>query len=334
MIERAIVVTRRTRLDELIARFNTKAQAKFYIEQAGANFIDYEIEHVTYQHAVDSIVTRLQKRMKVQVIDRSFVPNFLFPPDAVIVTAGQDGLVANTAKYVGGRPIVAVNPDPVRFDGLLLPFLASDCVEGVERVANGTASFRSVTMAETTLQDGQHLLAFNDFFIGANSHISARYAIRHGTESEEQSSSGVLISTGAGSTGWMSSVFNMATGVTRRFGSGTPVSLNLPWETRKLVFVVREPFISRTSGAKIVAGEIDTQSVLSIESHMPQNGVIFSDGVENDFLQFNAGAIATIGVASETARLVVKEPGGSSHTVPRKRSTSRTSTKKTGISRG
>jgi len=320
MIERAIVVTRKTRLDELIARFNTKAQAKFYIEQAGSNFIEYELEHVTYQHAIDSIITRLQKRMKVQVIDRSFVPNFLFPPDAVIVTAGQDGLVANTAKYVGGRPIVAVNPDPVRFDGLLLPFLASDCIEGVERVAGGTAAIRSVTMAETTLHDGQRLLAFNDFFVGANSHVSARYAIRHGTESEEHSSSGVLVSTGAGSTGWMSSVFNMATGVAKRFGSGSAVALDLPWETPKLVFVVREPFISRTSSAKIVAGEIDARSFLTIESHMPQNGVIFSDGVENDFLQFNSGAIATIRIALECARLVVKEQSGESSKRPARRS--------------
>jgi NAD kinase len=309
MIERAVVVTRRTRLEELIARFNTKAQAKFYIEHAGANFVEYELEHATYQLAIDTITSALQKELKVQVIDRSFVPNFLFPPDAVIVTAGQDGLVANTAKYVGGRPIVAINPDPLRFDGLLLPFSTTDFMIAVELVTRGKAVLQNVTMAEVRLQDSQRLLAFNDFFIGAKSHVSARYAIRHGGHSEEHSSSGVLVSTGAGSTGWMSSVFNMARGVTQTFGSRSEVSLRLPWDTPKLVFVVREPFISRTSGARIVAGEIEAGSALSIESHMPQGGVIFSDGVESDFLQFNSGAIAAIGVAPERAQLVVKHGG-------------------------
>lgn len=37
---------------------------------------------------------------------------------------------------------------------------------------------------------------------------------------------------------------------------------------------------------------------------MPTNGVIFSDGIETDFLKFNSGSIATIGIAKETARLV------------------------------
>jgi NAD kinase len=306
MIDRAIVVTRKTRLEELIARFNTKAQAKFYIEQAGANFVEYELEHATYQLAIDNITSELETRLKVQVIDRSFVPSFLFPPDVLIVTVGQDGLVANTAKYVGGRPIVAINPDPVRFDGLLLPFLASDFFSaGVEAVVRGSPSVRTVTMAEAKLQDGQRLLAFNDFFVGANSHVSARYAIRHRRESEEHSSSGVLISTGAGSTGWMSSVFNMTRGVAQRFGAPTTLSLKMSWETERLVFVVREPFVSRTSGARLVAGEIDAASPLVIESHMPKGGVVFSDGVEHDFMLFNSGAIVSIGIAPEVARLVV-----------------------------
>src|SRR5262245_6815368 len=101
-IERAVVVTRKTRLDELIARFNTRAQAKFYIEQSGAPFSAYELEDATYRRALDVITNHLGGVLKLQVIDRSFVPNFIFSPDSLIVTVGQDGLVANTAKYVGG----------------------------------------------------------------------------------------------------------------------------------------------------------------------------------------------------------------------------------------
>ena len=66
--------------------------------------------------------------------------------------------------------------------------------------------------------------------------------------------------------------------------------MQLAWEDPRLVFVVREPFVSRHSAAAIVAGMIEEGEELVLESQMPSGGVIFSDGVESDFLDFNAGA--------------------------------------------
>ena len=66
----------------------------------------------------------------------------------------------------------------------------------------------------------------------------------------------------------------------------------IPGTRRSLVFSVREPFISKTSGAEIVHGTIVEDRPLEIISRMPQNGVIFSDGIEEDRLDFNSGAIA------------------------------------------
>ena len=197
-----------------------------------------------------------------------------------------------------------VNPEPARFDGILLPFLPNQARGAVEQVMEERAKIRNITLAEVRLDDGQRLLAFNDFFLGARSHISAMYQITCGQESEIQSS-GVLVSTGAGSTGWVSSVFNMAAGVSR-FCGGPPVTpVRMPWEDRRLLFVVREPFVSRHSQAGIVAGILQTGEELTIESRMPSYGVIFSDGMEADFLQFNSGAIAHVCAAQQSARLVV-----------------------------
>src|SRR6478752_7184249 len=83
----------------------------------------------------------------------------------------------------------------------------------LDRVLTGHAAFRQVTLAEARLSDGQRLLAFNDLFLGAASHVSARYRLDAGSGFESQSSSGVIVSTGAGSTGWLSSIFTMASGV-------------------------------------------------------------------------------------------------------------------------
>jgi hypothetical protein len=162
-----------------------------------------------------------------------------------------------------------------------------------------------VTLAEVNLNDGQRMLAFNDFFVGAASHISARYTIRVGDGAEPHSSSGVLVSTGAGSTGWMSSVFNMTAGVARLLGDEVEERIKLDWEDRRLLWAVREPFVSKASRATLVAGVLDDGAEVVLESLMPSGGVIFSDGIESDFLAFNTGTIATIRASKQRARLVV-----------------------------
>jgi hypothetical protein len=123
---------------------------------------------------------------------------------------------------------------------------------------------------------------------------------------EAQSSSGILISTGAGSTGWMSSVFNMATGVTSFAGGQGGRPIQFAWEDPRLLYAVREPFISRHSAASIVVGWIDDGQEVLVESLMASGGVIFSDGIEQDYLEFNAGAVGLVRRASQRAMLVVQ----------------------------
>ena len=303
--EYAIVVKNKTRLETLIERFSTRAQAKFYIERMGGHFEDYEAEHQQFYDALSALQTRLSGVLKNKLIERAFLPSFLFSEQHMVVVIGQDGLVANTAKYAKGQPILAVNPDPARYDGVLLPFQIQNFMSGVERVMNGAFSTRNVRLAEARLNDGQRLLAFNDLFIGAATHTSARYRISWQQRTEEQSSSGMIVSTAAGATGWMSSVFNMACGVAGMMGQS--LDLRRPaLHDHELIFAVREPFQSLRTQTGITAGRINTDSALSVESLMPAGGVIFSDGIESDFLHFNSGTTATIAPAPEQAILVTQ----------------------------
>jgi NAD kinase len=306
--EKLVMVTRKTRLEELVERFNTRAQAKFYIEHMGLDFSDYEQEHEVYTSAVAHLRRRLERLgLKMQVIDWTFLPTFLFTPSDLVVTVGRDGLVVNTAKYLDGQPIVAVNPDPARNDGILLPFSPTTAPPGVEQVLQEKAAYHRITMAEVQLNDGQHLLAFNDFYIGQRTQVSSRYGLTWRQQTERQSSSGVLVSTGAGSTGWLSSTQNMAAAVSRLLlGETAPAlpALRLGWDDPRLVFVVREPFRSRWSDVQLAAGLLEAGEELSLESFMPEGGVIFSDGVEADPLAFNSGAVATIRASERKTRLV------------------------------
>ncbi|WP_124980478.1 diacylglycerol kinase catalytic domain-containing protein [Nonlabens xiamenensis] len=301
--EYAIIVKSKTRLESLIERFNTKSQAKFYIERLGGNFDEYEIEDEIFKNSLNSLQTQLSKVIKNKTIDRQYVSSYIFSKKNIIIVIGQDGLVANTAKYSNNLPILAVNPDIERYDGILLPFNVSNFIQGVENVLTNKHQSKIMSFAEAKLNDGQRLLAFNDLFIGASSHVSARYKISFKNKTEQHSSSGVIVSTSAGSTGWLSSIFNMAYGVTNIFEKNLTTK-HPKLKEKDLLFAVREPFKSIRTQTEITAGII-RNSTLTIESFMPNNGIIFSDGIEKDFLNFNSGSIATIGIAKETANIVM-----------------------------
>jgi NAD kinase len=304
-IEYAIIVKNKTRLESLIERFNTKSQAKFYIESFGGDFNDYELEHEIFHSSLSSLQSQLSRILKNKIIERVYLPSFIFAENNLILVIGQDGLVANTAKYSKGRPIIAVNPDKSRYDGVLLPFDTSDFISGVEGVIENKYQSKTMRFAEAKLNDGQRILAFNDLFIGASSHVSARYKISFNKKIEEHSSSGLIVSTPAGSTGWLSSIFNMAYGVTSLFEKNLkPKRPKLKGD--ELLFAVREPFQSTRTQTSITAGIIKNQNHITIESLMPKGGVIFSDGIESDFLKFNSGSIATIAIAPEAAEIIIK----------------------------
>lgn len=306
--EKAIIIRDKTRLEQLIERFNSRGQAKFYIERSGGDFQQYEKEHVVFYQSLKTVEKSLIEKLKYKVIFRDFLPTYIFTENDMVVVVGQDGLVANTAKYVSGLPIMAINPDAKQYDGVLLAFTPDTFKQSMQDLLKHKYSTESIVMAEALLDDGQRLLAFNDLFIGAASHVSSRYTIQFKGKEEQQSSSGIIVSTGAGSTGWLSSVFNMANNVGQYLHQGQkkgPQGITFQWDEDKLIFVVREPFLSQVTQADIGFGVISKNQKLTITSKMPNNGVIFSDGVEADFLKFNTGSTVTIGVAKEKARLVV-----------------------------
>ncbi len=316
-----VLVTRPTRLAELVVRFNTVSQARFYIEHQGADFADYLREDENYHHALVETQKVLTQMGRLQAVDRGFLPNFVFAPDDTVVTLGQDGLVANTLKYLDGQSVLGVNPDPARWDGKLLRFKVGDLAKVIPELFARWRPTRTVTMAKATLNNGQTMYAVNDLFIGPKTHTSARYVIRSDGASETQSSSGVIVSTGLGSTGWLKSLLTGAAAVShaansrlaplpipgrsrrkealtssaefraphstiknepRHLGCYERVVKGFAWDSNFLFFTVREPFPTQTTGASVVFGRVTPETPLTLESQMAEHGVIFSDGIEKD----------------------------------------------------
>jgi len=307
-VERKLVlVTRRTRLEELVQKHHTHEAARFYVEHLGGDFADYGREHEAYTAARQSVLAVIEAHGRYQAIDRGFLPNFLFGPHDIVLALGQDGLVANTLKYLDGHPLVGLNPEPARYDGILLPFAPRDLAALLPELLADKRKHKTVRMAEARLADGQLLRAVNELFIGPRSHVSARYEISLGERREVQSSSGLIVATGMGSTAWIKSIVVGSLGVAAAFAGSDlgPPAMARPWDDRELTFAVREPFPSKSSQATLICGRIAPPAELHLRSLMPEGGVIFSDGIEADNLAFTAGMEAVIGLSQRQGRLVV-----------------------------
>ncbi|WP_298610125.1 sugar kinase [uncultured Thiothrix sp.] len=299
---RFILITRKTRLQELVERFNTWPQAKFYLEHNQIDAQDYLTEHDLYQQRLREAEQILKPLGRFQSLERSLLPSYQFGSSDIIIVIGQDGLVANTLKYLQGQPVIAINPDPKRWDGKLLPFEIGDLNQALIKTMTKTAVTKTITFAEAKTNDGQRLLAVNDVFLGPKTHTSARYALEWERQRELQSSSGIIVSTGFGSSGWFRSILAGALGVTHQHKH--ELLEGFAWDAPRLQFTVREPFPSKTTGVKLVFGGITQHTPLRIESQMPENGVVFSDGIEADYLAFNSGTVVTVGVAPTQGCLV------------------------------
>lgn len=300
-----IVVTRKTRLDDVIVRFNTLDQAKFYVEHLGADFSDYIEEDRVYKRAISTVGQELKKFGRVQMLERTYLSNFIFGKEDVVVVVGQDGLVANTLKYLNSQPIIAINPDPNRWDGVLLPFKINEMNSVMSDLLRAKRNIKEITFAKVETNNGQCMYGVNDLFIGPKTHVSARYIIEVDDKREEQSSSGIIISTGLGSTGWLSSILAGAKGMVGQEQDPLQKYKGFDWAANYLYYSVREPFPSKVTGTNLIFGKIVKDNQVTLTSMMAQHGVIFSDGLEADFIEFNSGTMATVSVAEKKGYLVV-----------------------------
>ncbi len=302
MFDRFVLMTKPTRLEELLARHHSRSRVMFFLQGRGESINEFAAEDDRYQTALRLLEGVLQRaELPIARCERQHVSHFDFRPKDLVVALGPDGLFVNVAKYLDGQPVLTVNPDSERIDGVLMRFAPEAIAAVLPKILGGTFKTENITLAQATTNDGQTLLAVNEFLVGRRDQASSRYRINLGGREERQSSSGMLISTGTGSTGWMKSVMAGATALT---GADSRYTVPFPREARHLLFVVREPWQSKWTGVSLTHGQIPEGNVLTISSEMAEGGAISSDGVLEDAIDFNAGTSVTIRVAARAARLI------------------------------
>lgn len=291
---RAVVVTRQTDYQLLLWRHGSRAQAEFFLRSRGQTIGSAERNHERFESALKQVLGAIPMTWRRSRVDRSDLDRFVFEPQDVVVALGQDGLVANVAKYLTGQRVVGINPDPSAYDGVLVAHAPKDAERLLRAALEPTVSIEPRTMVEARLDDGQRFLALNEIFLGQRTHQSARYRIVLGEAGERHSSSGVIVSTGTGATGWARSIHRQ-----RR----TDVVLPNPVD-RFLAFFVREAFPSRATGTALTDGVIDGAHRLEVISEMNEGGVLFGDGIEEDRIDFAWGMQASLGVSDLRLMLV------------------------------
>ena len=301
-IEYAFIVKQKTKLEVLLERIGTKSELRLYLEHMGSDFNELQTQHDQFYSTLEQLQNKLSGILAYKILDSNEVGNY-FPKNSVVIVFGSDSLVAYTSKYTQRIPIIAVSPTANQNKDILVPFDIDTFSDGLKWVMINNYESKVVNFAEANLDDGQRLLALHDFYIGSRSPRSARYEISFKGQTESQRSSGVVVSTKAGSTEWLHSIFNMAYGITNTFNNKTTFS-QPRMNSKHLIFAVREPSNKTGTPIEISAGLILDKEQLIIESQMLMDGVIYSDGIAEDYIDFNMGSKVTIQLSNTYSNLV------------------------------
>lgn len=293
---RIILVHRRSELEELIDRHATYGQAEFFLRSRGRDIAAVQARHDAVEAALGAVAAAVPDGFRRATVERSELDRYLFAPEDVIVAVGQDGLVANVAKYLRGQPVIGVDPEPGINAGVLVPFAPAEAHVQMLAVTRGRAAVSERAMVEARLDDGQTLLALNDVYVGSPGHQSSRWVLTDPERGEErQSCSGLIAGTGTGSTGWISSI-----------AADRGVADQLPnARSDDVAWFVREAWPSRATGTVLTRGVATPERPLSITAQSDLL-VAFGDGIERDRLSIDFGQRLTLAPASTRLRLVVR----------------------------
>ncbi|MGC5360564.1 hypothetical protein ACPXCE_02595 [Streptomyces sp. DT24] len=294
---RAVLVHRTTEYEELLARHGTHGQAAFFLGSRGRSIDEIAARHHRTRRALDEVAAAVPLQWRRSRVERADLDRFLFAPEDVVVVVGQDGLVANAAKYLAGQPVVGIDTDPGRNPGVLVRHRTADAAALLRAAVSPRCVADRLTMVEAVADDTQRLLALNEICVGPPDHRTVRYRIGPddaGTAPEPQASSGVLIGTGTGATGWIRSLWRERSGGPALPGPADP----------RLLWFVREAWPSPTTGTSLVAGELTIGQHLRITVESDRV-VAFGDGMESDALELTWGQSVRLGIAGTALRLVV-----------------------------
>jgi NAD+ kinase len=206
----------------------------------------------------------------------------------LVLSVGGDGTFLEVARYAGDLPILGVNSDPERSTAFFCAANRSTIRPHLEALMAGKVGEVRLARIQVTLND--RLLpyyALNDLLVAhANPAAMTSYTLDIGSVREPQRSSGLWIATAAGSTAAI------------RAAGGRI----LPLRSRKLQYLVREPYNGDRCRYRLRRGIIGPETLLAVTSRT-RRGRLFIDGPHLRF-SLGLGDVLTVTTAATPLRVL------------------------------
>ncbi len=274
-LEKILVVYKKSTFD-LYNNEEFNPNVKKLIEENHVSVKSLKDSHDIHQMTVDTIIEVLSnKGIQLDVIFRGDLKQV--EDYDLVITTGGDGTILETSKYIKDTPIMGVNSDPSGSVGFFTGATKDDFEEKIELILNDSINKLDVTRIKLVLNGNPiNELVLNDILITHSiPAATSRYIIRLNGAEENHRSSGLWISTAAGSTAAI------------RSAGGIPLPIN----EDKFQYLVREFYDRGSKKYKLLGGICDFSESLEIISQM-RLGRFYIDGPYFDY-PFTVGDVLT-----------------------------------------
>ena len=201
----------------------------------------------------------------------------------LIISIGGDGTFLSASHFVKNQTIIGINSNKKRSEGVLTSESIENLKAKLKKIKEGKFRVKEYKRVKAKIfQKDKCILteyALNEVYVGnVNPHHTSKYTLLFKGKKENQVSSGILISTGTGSSAWYKSMGGKPFSKTKNF----------------LKFIVREPYSRKIHKTKIKKGKIKEKEVLEIKNFFSHN-ILAIDSIRSYKLKKGDKVILSIG---------------------------------------
>ena len=233
-----------------------------------------------YKSTLNAVKKVLKKySISYKLVDRDKLKEEQFLGKNLVIPVGGDGTFLRASQFVKTQLIFGVNADAKNKEGFFMQSDKSNFEPRLKKIMNNKFKIKKLPRLEARIDNHKIWnFALNEFFIGPKkSYHAAKYIVQIKNKKERQKSSGILVTTPAGSYAWARACSNKT----------------LPLDSKDYQFVVREPYEGNVfKNYKLKYEVLSKTEKVNVYSEM-LDGVIVADSVGKEFT-FKNGSKAAI----------------------------------------
>ncbi|HVY01731.1 MAG TPA: hypothetical protein VHA12_03130 [Candidatus Nanoarchaeia archaeon] len=264
-----LIVKKMTKIEWDMRRLNLdKVELKKFYEKEGLNSEVIFSSHMRQYEYLDELIKLLQG---ATIIDRDSINKEIVKKFKLIIAFGGDNHFQHVSHYIDEQLMLGINSDPLRSVGALCSVKSPDIRGVVNEILEEKFNVESWTRTKIVV-DGVEVWphSTSDVFIGEEKrYVMSRHIIHKEGISEEQKGSGLIISTGAGSTGWYCSASRYLKLDKHNFTA----------TDKEIWFLLAEPYEWTGHNYKLKTGKIKNKETLEVTSLSDSQAVLSIDSL-------------------------------------------------------